>query len=56
MTLKEALATDAVRRADDGAGAALEVLDHPWPDCLEIVGEVEFRVGIGLRPQWFVGL
>ena len=50
MALEEPLAIDAVRRADDGAGTALEMLDHPRADLLQILREVELGVVVRCRP------
>jgi transposase-like protein len=56
MALEEALAVDAVRSPDDGAGAALQMLDHPGTDLLEILRKVELGVAVRLRPKGLVGL
>src|SRR5262245_60590675 len=41
MPLEKALGIDTVRRADDRAGAAFEMLDHPGTDCFEIMRHVD---------------
>ena len=48
VTLEELLAVDAVRRADDGAGPPLEMLDHPGTDLFEIGGQIS--LGDGASP------
>ena len=57
MALEEPLAVDAVRRADDRAGAA-QMLDHPRPDLLQIARKIELGDSyvFGRRPQRLVGL
>ena len=56
MALEEALAINAVRSPDDGAGSALQVLDHPGTDLLEVLRKVELGVAVRLRPERLVGL
>ena len=59
MSLKPFFVIDAVRSADDRAGATLEVLDHPGSDAFEVAGEIELgdRCTFALsRPQLLVGL
>ena len=50
MALKEPLAIYSVRRANDGAWAAFEMLDHPRTDLFQILGEVELGVVVGCWP------
>ena len=59
VTLEEALAVDAVRRADQRAWPALDMTDHPFADRLEIAGEIEFCHGFAVtrvRPHYLVGM
>ena len=37
---KKRCAIDAVRGADDGAGSAAQMLDHPRADLFEVAGEI----------------
>ena len=59
VALKESLAADAIRRANDRTGPAFQMADHPAAYSLEIAGEIElgdtFAV-TGIRPQLLVGL
>ena len=59
MALEEFLAADAIGRADDGAGPALQMADHPAADRLEITREIELGHALAVaavRPQLLVGL
>src|SRR4026209_2384627 len=59
VTLEKALPVDAVRRANDRAGASLDVPHQPLADALEVAGEIELGDGLavgGVRPQRLVGL
>src|SRR5205814_1469457 len=59
MALEPCLVVDAIRSANDRARTALEVLDHPRPDGLEVARELELGDWACLalpRPQCLLGL
>ena len=59
VALKEALAVDAVRRADQRAWPSLDMTDRPFADRLEIAREIEFghRLAVTrVRPHHLVGM
>ncbi len=55
VALKELLAADAIGRADDGAGAALDVVEHPRADFFVVAGEVKLG-DAGFGPEHLVGV
>jgi hypothetical protein len=52
VALEEPLATNAIRSANDGARAALEVWQHPIADGRKVFGEVLFGHRFAVTAIW----